>query len=259
MNKLFLTLFVFDCKRGKIFPEESSTWSKKELLKILSISGVDISQIDNHVSFNYIVNILLQRLNIQGPNVYSLDSGNNILFNSKSCVIRDNILYCSPYSEWSTFYNNLSCEKSKNEFTRYQRKNYNLFTSSQIKKSSPKVWKDNYKEIIRLKEKIKKLENDGNFKSLEKMRKRLEEYKHIVNYLQIDLRAKQHKGRDATIFKLMQKMESLKAEVLFYKNKVEYNRNNLSLNCNQHIQVIEECKYKLLHARNKLNKLEQNL
>jgi hypothetical protein len=247
MNTLYLTVNAFQCKKGKVFPEFESDWTRSELEKILSLSGVS-GTIPNTFTYNDIINLLIDRLNVQKPAIYALNTHKNIILNSQTVEVSGDLLTIGPYAVVHKLEDE-SCEHIWDVFFKY-------FHTSQrfvMEKISPEQLREKQLKIIQLQDKVEKLEKQLKEGNIGRLTAQFEEANQLLKTYKARIVEETQKDFDTQLknTQLMRNVQQLEAQILQYKSSIDKIRSKLGQNWEQSLDELAELKRRLEECESK--------
>jgi septal ring factor EnvC (AmiA/AmiB activator) len=244
---LYLTLNIFDCKRHQCFPEVDSKWSRADLIRVLHLSGFQ-KEFPDHVTYSSIIAALLDRLNVQKPIIYALDTGTNILLNSQTVSVVHNTLEIGPYALLHRFSEEATCDDVWKVFSEYARVEGKIYV---INQETPESLRKKEEKIVVLQERVKKLEQELTNSETGRLTKQFREASLMLRKLEGEL--VEEKKKMATIenknYDMVKNVMKLEAETKRYNDKLDVLRQKLGVNWEQTIDEIHETRQALLNCR----------
>ncbi len=225
MVQLELVVNVFTCKKGPLFPENESDWTAPELIKILSLSGV-VGKLHSNHSYADIVNLLLDRLNIQQPLVYAVivhDRESSLLLNSQTVQIEKDKLRIGPFAVLHPLHTHDSCEALWKVFITHVASGKDVSRRA-VDRSNPIDQLDHRDlQILELKRKIANLEKAAPLTENGRLRQQLNESMRLLQNHQAKVEEKQAhdnqlQDKNQTLVQDYQRME---ANVLLLRQEIE--------------------------------------
>ena len=245
MVSLYLTVNVFDCKQGRMFPEHLSDWSSAELIKILRLSGV-AGVLPASYQHNDLVNLFLDRLNVQRPVIYAItllspqgtlknDDKYELILHSDSVQVYGDTINVGLTSKLVRLSNH-DCEHVWKEFSKLPG-GFSTVIPMEIKETDQR-W-----QILQLTEKLKKLENSDTGR----LEEQLKETNKLVRFYrdQVNSGSKKAVTNNEKNSKLIREHQALQAQILLYQNQIDTIRKKLGQNWETELDDLLEAKSRL--------------
>jgi len=226
MSRLFLTVNALQCKKGQVYPETESDWSRPELQKILNLSGVS-GIVPESYNYQDVVNLLIDRLNIQKPIIYALSTDKEILFNSQTVEIdqKTDTLNVGPYAILQKMEKHHDCETIWNSFFQYFHK-APRFLMEQV---SPEQLNEKQVKIIKLEGKIQALEKQLKESYAGRMTAQFEEANELLKTYRMKIVEENQKNFEMQLKndQLNKQIQQHEAQLLQYQNQINGIRSQL--------------------------------
>jgi hypothetical protein len=215
------------CKIGQVFPEIESKWSFSELVKVLKLSGIT-GNLPKEYTYNDIVNLLIDHLNMQSPAVYALSTADHIILNSQTVQIVRDSLNIGPYAVLQKLQRN-ECQHIWQVFFQHFHTEPKRFAIAQI---TPEEMEKKQLKIVELQSKIEKLEKKFASSHVGQLTKQMEEANRVLKSYKTRLNNETQKETDnqLKVIELNRKNQQLEAQIYEYKIQLEKIRGSLGQN-----------------------------
>jgi vacuolar-type H+-ATPase subunit I/STV1 len=251
MTSLHLIVNVFQCKQGQVFPQSKSAWSRSEMWKVLSLSGLN-GPLPEDYSTEDLVNMLLTRLNVQRPVVYALRTEDAVILNSQSVEVRGDLIHMGFYAALSPLSSgHKACDAVWSVFAKHTNEELRRFT---IVKDEPEKIRELRMHVVELEQKVEHLEKAA----AETGQNRLEQQFHEADQLLKHYRAQLRQAQEAQPeleqknLALRRHVETLNAQKMQLEQQLQKVRQTLGENWETKIHEVQRLKEALARCRERL-------
>jgi uncharacterized protein YnzC (UPF0291/DUF896 family) len=106
------------CKKGVCYPESETEWLRLDIVKVLNLSGIVGELPGEKYTYEAIVRMLIDHLNVQVPKVYALVMDSSVILDSSTVTIRNQMVHVGPYAKIKQV-DNLECDHLWSVFHAY--------------------------------------------------------------------------------------------------------------------------------------------
>jgi hypothetical protein len=247
---LYLTVSVFECKKGQLFPQ--SDWTSGELRKILHLSGVT-GTLPDHFDHESYVNLLIDRLNIQRPPVYALSTSEAVIVNSQTVQVQGDRLNIGPYAVLQTIHDH-TCQHIWHEFISHVNR---VGPTMTIVAVSEEKLREKQNQILLLEQKLATLQESD----LGRMNKQLSETNHLLRKYRDQLleEKKNHEADRDKNLSLLRHIEQLQAQLILEKEHMDRLRNQLITQGPGGIEALQACKRRVQDLEKEMERERQKV
>jgi len=223
-------------------------------MKILNLSGV-AGQLPDHFLYDDLVNLFLERLNVQRPAVYALSTENAVLLNSQTVEVKGELIYLGPYAVLRNL-KQKSCDEIWEEFSHYFNSQAPRFI---VMETPPERLREKQVKILELEAKLEKLEKK--FKSSDggRMRKQFDEANQLLKMYKSQIVEEKQREIDAQAknMELIRQVQTLQAQIEFHKETMAKIRAHLGDHWETSLTVLQDTKTKLAECQKQMAELRQ--
>ncbi len=187
MTTLILIVNVLDqCKQGQCFPEMESQWPREELLKVLSLSGIDATMLPSHYTYNDIIQLFLDHLNVQRPQVYALCTETDLILDSQTVEVRNNLVHFGPYSKIQKLASN-DCRHAWTVFSQH------TFIRRPFVMPEPAAVTEKQMRILELEKEVNRLKKQAKESESGRMKAQFDEAENLLKTYRAQLKEERRK------------------------------------------------------------------
>jgi len=228
--QICLTVNIFECKTGILFPESESEWDTSQLLKVLSLCGM--TELPQNYSYFDITNLFLYKLNVQKPFVYALsvkiDSMWYVILNSQTIEIQNGgSVNIGPYAKLVELHRH-QCGSVWNEFMSYVTSG--IQQRFIIEQFPEELSISKQMKILELEKENAKLKNEMKTSSTGRLQEQFIEANNLLHSYKskIDKESSRDKSLVEKNAKLVREYQTMEAKVEMCKQELEKYRTQLA-------------------------------
>lgn len=265
MAEITLVVNVFGCKEAVLFPEAKNKWPREELIKVLQLSGVAVENLPRHSQHEELVNLFLERLNVQNPVVYALVYGredvDHVLLNSQTVEVKGDEVHLGPMAglhRIDQHHSRQQCDVLWSIFERYNRNHLKGFVVSDGSQATQ------YHQMLRIKQlekEVSELKSDLKKSRTAKLKRQFDEANALLKMYKarmVEEKERLQETYDKNLA-LIREVEQLKSEVKIHEQALQKLRDTLGNNWNSKLQTLIRAKQDLSSCREKLARASENL
>jgi hypothetical protein len=221
-------------------------------MKILNLSGV-VGQLPDHFQYEDLVNLFIERLNVQRPAVYALSTENAVILNSQTIEISGELINIGPYAVLHNLEHN-RCEAIWEAFMHYFNSQSRRFI---VLETPPEKLREKQLKILKLEQKLEKLEREHKASEGGRMQKQFDEANKLLRLYKSQLVEEKQREIDAQTknLELVRQVQILQAQIEQHKETMTRLRTNLGDNWETSLDELHQTKAKLEACHKRLTQL----